>query len=90
MPPREFFLKHQDRIMCGTDNEVAEEMYRNHFRWLETGDEYFDYWGYPGQGRWKIYGMELPDSLLDKIYHLREEPMFGKFKGTSLALKGAK
>jgi len=29
-------------------------MYRKHFRWLETADEYFDYWGYPGQGCWKI------------------------------------
>ncbi len=77
---REFFLKYQDRIMFGTDNEVTEEMYRNHFRWLETGDEYFDYWGYPGQGRWKIYGMELPDEVLEKIYHLNAERMFGQFK----------
>jgi predicted TIM-barrel fold metal-dependent hydrolase len=77
---REFFLKYQDRIMFGTDNQVTEEMYRNHFRWLETGDEYFDYWGYPGQGRWKIYGMELPDGVLEKIYHLNAERMFGHFK----------
>ncbi|MDP9159085.1 MAG: amidohydrolase [Acidobacteriota bacterium] len=77
---REFFLKHQDRIMFGTDNEVTEAMYRNHFRWLETNDEYFDYWGYPGQGRWKIYGMALPDSVLEKIYHLNAERMFGRFK----------
>ncbi len=82
---REFFLKYQDRIMFGTDNEVTEEMYRNHFRWLETGDEYFDYWGYPGQGRWKIYGMELPDSVLEKIYHLNAERLFGRFKGTMTA-----
>ena len=45
---REFFIKYQDRIMFGTDNGVEEAMYRNHFRWLETGDEYFDYWGCPG------------------------------------------
>ncbi|MBV9573654.1 MAG: amidohydrolase [Acidobacteriales bacterium] len=77
---REFFLKFQDRIMFGTDNEVTEEMYRNHFRWLETGDEYFDYWGYPGQGRWKIYGMQLPDEVLEKIYHLNAEKLFSKFK----------
>jgi predicted TIM-barrel fold metal-dependent hydrolase len=76
---REFFLKYQDRIMFGTDNEVTEAMYRNHFRWLETGDEYFDYWGYPGQGRWKIYGMELPDSVLEKIYHGNAERMFAQF-----------
>ena len=78
---REFFLKYQDRIMFGTDNEVTEEMYRNHFRWLETDDEYFDYWGYPAQGRWKIYGMALPDSVLEKVYHANAERMFGMFKG---------
>jgi predicted TIM-barrel fold metal-dependent hydrolase len=77
---REFFLKYQDRTMFGTDNEVSEEMYRNHFRWLETGDEYFDYWGYPGPGGWEIYGMELPGSVLEKIYHLNAERMFGNFK----------
>lgn len=76
---REFFLKYQDRIMFGTDNEVTEEMYRNHFRWLETADEYFDYWGYPGQGRWEIYGMDLPDPVLEKIYHANAERMFGEF-----------
>jgi predicted TIM-barrel fold metal-dependent hydrolase len=76
---REFFLKYQDRIMFGTDNEVTEEMYRNHFRWLETADEYFDYWGYPGQGRWEIYGMALPDPVLEKIYHGNAEKMFGAF-----------
>ncbi|MBV9625494.1 MAG: amidohydrolase [Acidobacteria bacterium] len=78
---REFFLKYQDRIMFGTDNAMAEEMYRNHFRWLETGDEYFDYWGYPGQGRWKIYGMELPDQVLEKVYHRNAERLFGEFRG---------
>ena len=71
--------------MFGTDNEVAEEMYRNHFRWLETGDEYFDYWGYPGQGRWKIYGLNLADTVLEKIYHKNAERMFAQFKGAGLA-----
>jgi predicted TIM-barrel fold metal-dependent hydrolase len=84
---REFFLKYQDRIMFGTDNGVTEEMYRNHFRWLETGDEYFDYWGYPAQGRWKIYGLELPSPVLEKIYHLNAERMFGQFRG--MTAKGA-
>jgi len=79
---RDFFLKYQDRIMFGTDNGMDEEMYRNHFRWLETPDEYFDYWGYPAQGRWKIYGMELPDPVLEKVYHKNAERMFGKFKSS--------
>jgi uncharacterized protein len=81
----EFFMKYQDRIMFGTDNGMDEAMYRNHFRWLETGDESFDYWGYPGQGRWKIYGMELPDSVLEKIYHKNAERMFRQFRPEALA-----
>jgi len=82
---REFFIKYQNRIMFGTDNGMDEVMYRNHFRWLETGDEYFNYWGYPGQGRWKIYGMELPDSVLEKIYHKNAERIFGQFRGEAQA-----
>lgn len=82
---REFFLKYQDRIMFGTDNEVTEDLYRNHFRWLETADEYFDYWGYPSQGRWKIYGMELPDAVLEKVYHLNAERLFAQFHQTPQA-----
>jgi len=86
---REFFLKYQDRIMFGTDNGMEEEMYRNHFRWLETDDEYFDYWGYPGQGRWKIYGMALPDQVLEKVYHLNAEKVFRQFKEQGSAGGGA-
>ena len=80
---REFFLKYQDRVMFGTDNGMDEAMYRNHFRWLETADESFDYWGYPAQGRWEIYGLELPDPVLEKIYHLNAEKMFSQFKGVT-------
>lgn len=87
---REFFLKYQDRIMFGTDNAMEEEMYRNHFRWLETADEYFDYWGYPGQGRWEIYGMELPDRVLEKVYHLNAERVFRQYKGDPVAKKESK
>jgi predicted TIM-barrel fold metal-dependent hydrolase len=82
---REFFQKYQDRIMFGTDATPGLDMYRNHFRWLETDDEYFDYWGYPIQGRWKIYGMKLPDAVLEKVYHLNAERVFSQFKGSSSA-----
>jgi predicted TIM-barrel fold metal-dependent hydrolase len=78
---REFFLKYQDRIMFGTDQPPSTEMYRNYLRWLETADEYFDYWGSPGQGRWEIYGMELPDALLEKVYHRNAERLFSRFAG---------
>ncbi len=75
---RKFFLDYQDRIMFGTDNGPEEGMYKNYFRWLETGDEYFEYWGYPGQGRWMIYGMELPDDVLEKVYHGNADKLFAK------------
>ena len=78
---REFFLEYQDRILFGTDNAPGEQMYRNYFRWLETADEYFDYAGAPGQGRWKIYGLDLPDEVLEKVYHLNAEKVFSRFKG---------
>jgi len=70
---RQLFLDYQDRILFGTDNTPDVEMYRNNFRWLETADEEFDYWGYPSQGRWRIAGLNLPDSVLEKIYHLNAE-----------------
>ena len=87
---RELFLKYQDRVMFGTDNGLAEEMYRNNFRFLETADEYFDYWGGPGQGRFKISGLNLPDPVLEKIYHKNAEHLFGQFNHSSAGNKGAK
>ena len=82
---RQFFLDFQDRIMFGTDSEPDPQMYASYFRWLETADEYFDYWGYPGQGRWEIYGMELPDAVLEKVYHKNAERIFSQFKGMARA-----
>jgi predicted TIM-barrel fold metal-dependent hydrolase len=79
---RKFFVDYQDRILFGTDSEPEEAMYANYFRWLETGDEYFPYWGYPGQGRWEIYGMELPDGVLEKVYHKNADKIFAQFKGS--------
>ncbi len=65
---REFFLKYQDRILFGTDQAPEEGCYRSWFRFLETADEYFDYWGAPNQGRWKISGLDLPKEVLEKVY----------------------
>jgi uncharacterized protein len=80
---RKFFLDYQDRILFGTDSDPDEMMYANYFRWLETADEFFDYWGYPEQGRWKIYGMELPDNVLEKVYNKNAQKIFLQFKGQS-------
>jgi len=84
---RKLFLDYQDRVMFGTDNTPETEMYQNNFRWLETDDEAFDYWGSPAQGRWTISGLNLPDKVLEKIYHVNAERIFSQFKGASLAGK---
>ena len=69
---RDFMIKYQDRILFGTDMPISVDVYRCYFRFLETADEYFDYpdymgrWGY---SRWKIYGLNLPDEVLRKIYY---------------------
>jgi predicted TIM-barrel fold metal-dependent hydrolase len=75
---RQIFMKFPDRIMFGTDEGASDAMYHNYFRWLETEDEYFPYAQYPGQGRWMIYGLGLPDEVLEKVYHGNAERLFGK------------
>lgn len=79
---RELFMKYSDRIMFGTDEGAGEEMYRNYFRWLETDDEYFPYAQYPQQGRWMIYGLNLPDDVLEKVYHRNAEELLARFKNS--------
>ncbi len=67
---RKFFLQHQDRILFGLDrNPPSAYHYRVYFRFLETWDEHFDYDRRPGLGRWKIYGIGLPDGVLEKVYY---------------------
>lgn len=69
---RRFFIKYQDRILFGTDGNPREMDYRSYFRFLETADEYFDYPFSEHQsfGRWKIYGIYLPDEVLKKVYYI--------------------
>jgi predicted TIM-barrel fold metal-dependent hydrolase len=84
---RALFLKYSDRIMFGTDEGASEAMYENYFHWLETEDEYFPYAQYPGQGRWMIYGLGLPDDVLEKVYHRNAEALFAHFKGAASGLQ---
>jgi predicted TIM-barrel fold metal-dependent hydrolase len=67
---RAFFLRHVDRILFGTDLGYDPEMYRLHYRFLETMDESFDYSAeeVPPQGRWQICGLGLPDDILRRVY----------------------
>ena len=63
----DFFVKYQDRILFGKDSFQPEE-YSYYWRVFETGDEYFDYYrGY--HAFWKLYGIDLPDGVLKKIYY---------------------
>jgi predicted TIM-barrel fold metal-dependent hydrolase len=67
---RRFFLRYPDRILFGTDQAAAVPMYRLHYRFLETADEYFPYGlgPTPAQGRWQIYGLDLPAAVLEAVY----------------------
>lgn len=78
---RRLLLGYQDRILFGTDEEPSLEMYRNYFRWLETADESFQHVGFPSSHRWNIYGLDLPDNVLEKIYRLNAEKLLAEFKG---------
>jgi predicted TIM-barrel fold metal-dependent hydrolase len=88
---RKFFEKYQDRIFFGTDavpppegentpqQVFKDELYEIYYRFLETEDEYFDYAPapVPPQGRWRIYGVGLPDGILKKVYHGNAERLLG-------------
>ena len=68
---RRFFLKYADRILFGSDMGPGPDDYRMYYRFLETEDEYFNYTPHreiPAQGRWHIYGLGLPDDVLQKVY----------------------
>ena len=64
---REFFLKYQDRILFGKDSFAADE-FPYYWRVFETADEYFDYYR-DYHAFWKLYGMDLPDVVLKKVYY---------------------
>ena len=78
---KKFFEKYQDRILFGTDavphgtdtpqQIFVDALYEIYYRFLETEDEYFDYAPapVPPQGRWRIYGLGLPDGILKKVYY---------------------
>tara|TARA_Y100000758_G_C15858853_1_gene352195 strand:- start:122 stop:673 length:552 start_codon:yes stop_codon:yes gene_type:complete len=63
----EFFVKYQDRIMFGKDTFAPDE-FPNYWRTFETRDEYFDYYR-RYHAFWKLYGLDLPDEVLRKVYY---------------------
>ncbi|MDQ3696928.1 MAG: amidohydrolase [Gemmatimonadota bacterium] len=63
----DFFVKYQDRILFGKDSFQPEE-YPHYWRVFETRDDYFDYYR-DYHAFWKLYGIDLPDSVLKKVYY---------------------
>lgn len=71
---RRFFIENADRILFGIDVGPDLATYRTYYRFLQTDDEYFSYSSAsqdaPDSGRWMIYGLNLPDDILEKVYKL--------------------
>jgi predicted TIM-barrel fold metal-dependent hydrolase len=86
---KRFFDKYQDRILFGTDavpngfetpqQIFGDKLYEIYYRFLETEDEYFDYAPapVPPQGRWQIYGIGLPENILQKVYNTNAARLLG-------------
>ncbi len=62
-----FFEKYQDKVLFGKDSYKPKE-YPTYFRVLESDDEYFPYYK-RYHAFWKMYGLDLPDEILKKLYY---------------------
>ena len=58
--------QYQDRLLFGKDSFEPEE-YPYYWRVFETADDYFDYYR-DYHAFWKLYGIDLPDAVLKKLY----------------------
>ena len=65
---RAFFTKYQDRILMGKDTFGDENEFAVYFRIFESSDEYFP-WYRRRHAFWGMYGLELPDDVLRKVYY---------------------
>ena len=77
---RKFMIKYSDRVMFGTDGykstPINTAMYRAHWRFLETDDEYMDIQeSHTVVPSWRVYGLYLPDDVLEKVYYLNAKKM---------------
>jgi predicted TIM-barrel fold metal-dependent hydrolase len=72
----QFYAKHADRLVYGTDMGFDKEMYRITFRILESLDEHFyevDQFSY----HWPLYGLGLSDEILKQVYHHNAAKLLG-------------
>lgn len=79
---RDFITKYQDRVIFGTDYEGhfddrrTREFYHTHYRFFQTRDEYFQH-PFPDMlGQWQIYGLDLDEAVLRKLYRDNAKRIF--------------
>jgi predicted TIM-barrel fold metal-dependent hydrolase len=68
---RDLIVAHADRVLFGIDEFPPEAAnYAIYFRFLESADEHFEHSSeeVPLMGRWRIYGLDLPDDVLRAVY----------------------
>jgi predicted TIM-barrel fold metal-dependent hydrolase len=79
---RAFFVKHQDRIIFGTDSTIGWDafdgvpesvtelnlFYDAHWRYFETDARQMEDPFYPIHGHWHVDALDLPEEVLDKLY----------------------
>jgi len=82
---RQWFLRYQDRVMFGKDSYNPVE-YHTYFRVLESSDEYFDYYR-RRHAFWKMYGLDLPDEVLKKLYYKNALRVIPGFDAKLFAVK---
>ena len=76
----EFYARHADRLVYGTDMGFEKTMYRVTFRILETMDEHFyesEQFGY----HWSLNGFGLPDASLKRVYRENAAKILGGAAG---------
>ena len=82
-----FFEKYQDRLLYGSDAgydpkttlDFATKIYRSSFRLLESADEHIyehDLFKY----HWPLYGLQLSDTILNKLYHENSKKLMNNYK----------
>ncbi len=64
---RKWLVRYQDRVLFGKDAWEPSE-YHVYFRVFETDDDYNEYYR-RRHAFWRIYGLDLPDEVLRKIYY---------------------
>jgi uncharacterized protein len=58
-----FLSSYGNRVLFGTDMGRDQAIYQGWWRLLESADEFI-----PGRQWWRLYGLELPPPLLEKLY----------------------